>query len=194
VHSEFHAWKFVSGRGRLGTDRRIPKTRRCEIFFQALRMIAALPEARLINVCLSADKEHWAFERLLNRINRNMQACNGHAVLFCDEGKNEIYTRLCRRMGVFNYIPSMYGGWGGWSAPQASHRNIPIDRIIEDPVFKDSKRSYFVQLVDFCAYALLRREHQLPSKNAYNLHRAFFALGPICVREASRSDEYGIVR
>ncbi|HEX8737415.1 MAG TPA: DUF3800 domain-containing protein, partial [Pyrinomonadaceae bacterium] len=177
VHSEFHAWKFVSGRGNLGTDKIIGKVRRCQLFNQTLSMVATLPNAKLINVCLDADKEGWAFERLLNRINRNMQACNGHIMLMCDEGKDEIYTRLCRRMGVYNPIPSKYGSWD-WNGNGALHKNIPIERIIEDPIFKDSKRSYFVQLADFCAYALLRREHQLPSKNAYGLHKSFDLLAP----------------
>ena len=36
------------------------------------------------------------------------------------------------------------------------HKNTVIDRILEDPFFKNSEMSYFIQLADFCAYALLR--------------------------------------
>lgn len=43
VYTEFHAWKFVSGRGRIA-DGVVPKGRRCQIFKQTLQMVATLPE------------------------------------------------------------------------------------------------------------------------------------------------------
>lgn len=187
---EFHAWKFVSGRGRVSRYI-LSKTRRCEIFKETLELITTLPGARLFNVCMPKEQTQWAFERLLNRINRTMQAWNSHAILICDEGKESDYTRLCRRMGVFNPIPSRYGIWQDTGE---THRNIPIERVIEDPFFKDSKFSYFIQLVDFCGYALLRRERPLPSKTRYGLDKAFNVLSPILVREACRYDPEGIVR
>lgn len=192
VHSEFHAWKFVSGRGRLGTNRVINKTRRCEIFRETLELVAGMPDAKVISVCLSADKENWAFERLLNRIERNMKSCGGNCLLICDEGKDAIYTRLCRKMSVVNFIQSRYGAWEDGK----SYKSITIDHIIEDPIFKDSKKSYFVQLADFCAYALLRQEHHLPSKNAFGLHQMYRVLEPICVKKANPNDpqKLGIVR
>lgn len=186
---EFHAWKLVSGRGQL-SDHIISKTRRCEIFRNVLRLTASLPGARLFNVCRPADTPGWAFERLLNRINRTMLAWNSYATLICDEGKEGYYTLLCRRMGVYNPIPSRYGQW-----PEGEpYRNIPTERIVEDPFFKNSKYSYFVQLADCAAYALLRRENPLPSKTAYGLHTAFNLLKPICVREANPRDDDGIIR
>ena len=42
-----------------------------------------------------------------------------------------------------------------------------LAQIYEDPVFRKSHRSFFIQLADFCAYALLRSERQLPSKTDY---------------------------
>lgn len=191
IYSEFHAWKFVSGRGALGAKRIIGKSRRCQIFKDTLLHISGLPGVRLFNACLPADKENWAFERLLNRINRTLQVWDSRAILICDVGKDAIYTRLCRRMGVFNPIPSKFGHWLDTGS---SYRNIPIERIIEDPFFKDSKRSYFVQFADFCAYSLLRRENPLPSKSKYGLHEAFNLLSPILVKAASTRDPEGIIR
>ncbi|HAZ27658.1 TPA: hypothetical protein DCY67_03430 [Candidatus Acetothermia bacterium] len=189
VHTEFHAWKFVSGRGRLG-ERIVPKVRRCEIFKDALRMVAGLPGARLFSVVFPAHAEERAFERLLNRIHRTMEAWDSRAIRICDQGKETVYTRLTRRMGVYNPIPSCYGTWPG----TGRMRNIPIDRILEDPVFKRSDPSYFIQLVDFCAYSLLRQERPIPSKTRYGLDQAFALLSPIYVREASRHDPDGIIR
>lgn len=191
VHTEFHATKFLGGRGRLGAKSTISKVRRAAIFNQVLTTIASMPEVLIINVALGADRELWAFERLLNRVNRTMQAMDSHAILLCDEGKDAIYTRLTRRMAVYNPIPS---NRGVWQDTGESHKNLPIEKIIEDPIFKDSRRSYFVQMVDFCAFALLRRENQIPSKNALGIHMAFDLLKPICFRPASPRDPDGIVR
>jgi hypothetical protein len=66
--------------------------------------------------------------------------------------------------------------------------------VIEDPFFKKSQQSYFIQLADFCAYALLRRERPLPSKTRYGLDQAFSLLSSILVRQASQRDSEGIIR
>ncbi len=41
VYKELHAWKFVSGRGHIA-DRVVPKGRRCEIFKEALHLLASM--------------------------------------------------------------------------------------------------------------------------------------------------------
>lgn len=190
VYKELHAWKFVSGRGRI-SNRIVTKGQRCAIFKDALSMTAQLPGARVFNAVFPKAADETAFEWLLNRIDRAMQAWDSHALLVCDEGKETIYTRLVRRMYVYNPIPSQFGHWTGTGQ---SWKNIPLSRIVEDPFFKDSQQSYFIQLADFAAYALLRQENQLPSKNRYGLHEAFDELEPILVTEATRKDPRGIIR
>ena len=158
VYTEFHAWKFVSGRGKIA-DGIVPKGRRCQIFKQTLQMVAMLPEARLFNVAFPTKTSDQAYETLLRGINRTLQKWDSHAILICDEGKDAIYTRLVRRM--------------------QTSKNVPIDRILEDPFFKQSDQSYFIQLSDFCAYALLRQERPIESKTKYGLDQAFNLLKPI---------------
>ena len=190
VYKELHAWKFVSGRGR-PSDRVVTKGQRAAIFRQALEVMAQLPGARLFNAVFPRKQSDLAFERMLNRMNRALQAWGSYAVLICDQGKEVAFTRLVRRMYVYNPIPSQYGKWPDTGTPW---KNIPLDRIVEDPFFKDSSQSYFIQLVDFSAYALLRRERPIPSKSKYGIDKAFSVLHPILVKEASRSDPEGIIR
>ncbi len=188
ITKELHAWKFVSGRGNI-SDRVVPKGRRCQIFHDSLAFLAGLPSLHLFNSCLR--NQDWAFERLVNRINRTVQAWGSRALLICDDGKESDYIRLVRKMSVHNPIPSQFGIWQDTGR---TTRNIPIDRIIEDPFFKKSDKSYFIQLVDFCAYALLRKEKPIPSKVRYELDQAFARLEPLCVKEANPRDQYGIIR
>jgi len=190
VTKELHAWKFVSGRGNVG-PRIITKHRRSQIFNSGLTLLSSIDGLRLFNAAHRGQS--WAFERLVNRINRTMIAWNSNALLICDEGKEAEYTRLVRKMSVHNPIPSQYGVWLDTGK---SYRNIPIERVLEDPFFKQSDKSYFIQMADWCAYALLQRERDPPiaSRKKYGLHKSFDLLAPICVRVANRRDPLGIIR
>lgn len=158
VYTEFHAWKFVSGRGKLA-DRVVSKGRRCQIFKQTLQMVATLPEAHLFNAVFPTKANVRAYEALLVSINQDLQQQDSYAILICDEGKEAIYTKLVRRLQAL--------------------KDGAIDRILEDPFFKQSDQSYFIQLSDFCAYALLRQERPIASKTKYGLDQAFNLLKPI---------------
>jgi hypothetical protein len=189
VQNELHAWKFVSGRGR-PSNQTIVKATRVSIFLDALALVAGMPDVMVFNAVFDKKQKYTAFDRILHRINRTMQRINGYAVVFCDEGSEVEYTRIQRKMRVYNPIYSDRGLW----EDGARTKNMPIERIVEDPVFKDSAKSYFIQLVDFVAYALLRRENQIPSKNKYGLHEAFAILSPVLYRGAARYDPDGILR
>lgn len=188
MNKELHATKFMSGRGR-PSSRFLSADMRRKIFQYTLKIAAEMGPEKLLLFNVSMRNQQWAYERILNRINRTMEARDSYAVIISDEGKEAEYTKLVRKMGVHNYIPSQYGSWDGVSG---SGKNIPISRILEDPVFRDSATSHIIQLVDFCAYALLRKEVPLP-RLAY-IAEDFEILEPICFKQASRSDKFGIIR
>lgn len=184
TNAELRAWKFVSGRGRPG-DGIVPKARRVHIYREFLAAISSLPGARLFNAYCPMSRSLRAFERLANRINRAMTKCDACALLFCDRGNEGPYTQMLRRMSRFNPIPSQYG---------KRLMNVPTGRIIENPIFKNSESSYFIQAADFAAYALLRRERPDGTTRRYGASDAFNALAPILAREASRHDPEGMIR
>ena len=191
VKKEFHAWKFVSGRGQIAPHV-VTKRRRAEIFIETLAVIMQLPGIQIINACDERGTEMLLFERLLNRINVAMRKATpkSHALVLSDEGKEGIYTALARRIAVHNPIPSQFGSWKSGLRT----KNQPTERIVEDIMFKDSSRSYFIQMADFCAYALLRNQNPLPSKSKYYLDRAFTVLESVLVKEAFQADPWGIIR
>jgi hypothetical protein len=188
LRKELHATEFVAGRGRIA-PRPVFKGRRCALFREALTMLGSMQQLMLFSV--QNTNQQFAYERMLNRINRTMQAKSTQAILISDEGKQAEYTKLVRKMAVHNPIPSQYGAWMGTGD---STKNIPIERIIEDPIFRPSDRSYLLQMADFCAYALLRYLRGVPdSKKPYGLHTAFPILEPICFKLANRQHPLGII-
>ena len=64
---------------------------------------------------------------------------------------------------------------------------------MEDIVYKDSARSYFVQAADFCAFALLRFKHPTEKLKKRGIDQSFRLLERALVKEANRSDPLGIV-
>jgi uncharacterized protein DUF3800 len=149
-----------------------------------------LPGVRLFNAIAPKAQETLIFERLMNRINKNMERSGSNAIIIHDEGKD--YTGLVRRMCVYNPIQSQYGVWGDGSV----YKNIPLNHILEDIVFRNSADSYFIQLADFCAFALFRCEHPLASRMKYGLETAFDELHGICIPQCFRADprKLGIIR
>ena len=75
-------------------------------------------------------------------------------------------------------------------------QNITTERIIEDPVFKPSDRSYLIQMADCVAFALLKSEvPPTPNVARYGIHEMFDkTLRGICFKPASPRDPLGIVR
>lgn len=114
------------------------------------------------------------------------------ALFIADEGHEQEITRALRKMRVVNFIPSKYGSWGDGSRA----KNLTTEHIIEDPVFKPSNRSYFIQLADCVAFSLLKRETK-PTANVlkYRLDKMFEdCCRGICYKKAALNDPLGIVR
>jgi hypothetical protein len=140
----------------------------------------------------SDDRPTGISPEFAEQIDTRLNIYRPRAFILADEGREREITTAIRKMRVFNPIPSRYGEW----ASGARTQNIPTVRIIEDPVFKQSHRSYFLQLADFVAFALLKREvSPTPAVKKYGIHEMFDeALAGICFRKASPRDPLGIVR
>lgn len=183
---ELHAWKFVPGRGR-PSNRPILKPERAEIFNKVMNFVASSQRFVVVSSC--STNQTFALERLLNRINTTASKKKQKALLFFDEGDEVDITKRLRRLRVYNPIPS---NRGVWQATGKASKNMPLECILEDPIFKDSKQSYFIQLADFCAYALLRSERPLASRSAYGIDKSYDLLRPACRKFISPGDHRGL--
>lgn len=127
-----------------------------------------------------------------NALAMRLNAYKARALIFADQGRENEITKALRKMHAFNPIPSQFGEWPG----SLKTKNIPVERVIEDPVFKESHQSYFIQLADCVAFSLLKREvSPTPLVKKYGIHRMFEKkVAPVCFRAASPKDPLGIVR
>lgn len=195
---ELHALEFVSGRGRI-SERMIPKGLRVQLFRETMDMLAGLRHVHVISGAwpmsgIEKREIHAkAFSRIAERLQRRAVQNNSHIIRMVDEGKDVELRRIARRSAIYNMVGSRYGMW----EDGAPSKNIPNGRLIEDPIFRSSARSYFLQLADFVAYALLKSETTLtPLVERYGLHECYDRLRPIIITAASSKDprKLGIVR
>jgi hypothetical protein len=186
---EHHATDWIGGRGNIAPWL-VPKGARARLFEYALSCFVCLPGVQLFNAFGSLKNEFTLIERLLNRIQANMTEAGSRAILLCDEGKS--YDHVLRKHRRINHIPSKLGDWGA-GAPT---KDIPVKLILEDLVYRDSARSYFIQAADFCAYALMRREIPTPATTRLGIVNSFRTLEQICVKKAFAKDpaKLGIIR
>jgi hypothetical protein len=149
--------------------------------------------AKVINICLDKtelkskkDIQELAWSRLIQRYDTYLtKSVKDKGIIVSDTMNQESLIRnTIRRMRVYNPTPSHYG----------QPYDNPIKNIIEDPFNRESKHSYFIQTVDVIAQILYRKEYPKPSLKKYNVDKLFKLLEPILLSDASRNDEFGIVR
>ena len=130
-------------------------------------------------------------ETMCNDVRARLLLFRARALIIADQGRESQITSALRRMHVHNMIPSQFGRWEtGLTA-----KNITTDRIIEDPFFKPSARSYFLQLADCISYSLLKQEvPPTPQIKKYSVDKMFPVLEPVLYRWASPRNPQGIVR
>ena len=186
---ELHATDWLGGRGKVSAGI-VPKGAHARLFDYVLSAIVCLPGVQIINAFAHETKEMKAFEWLINRIHKNVEKSGSQAIIFSDEGKS--YDSLLRRMRRFNHIPSKAGSWSDGNLS----KNMPVKRILEDIVYRDSAKSFFVQAADFVAFSLLRFERPTASLTKYGIDQSFLILKPALVTQAFSADprKLGIIR
>lgn len=194
---ELHALDLVGGRGSLGASRVITRYERAGIFFEGLHLLASFVPAgaRITNVCLRNEwgekkTKRYALDRLLNRLERTLAEEKRQGILFFDTGDERQTRRLVAELQASNPDTRHYTSW-----PEGFARNVPLLRLLGEPAFLQSHEHDFVQLVDFVAYALLKREEPRTARiYKYQIHTAFEVLKPVLNMRAHPSDPLGIVR
>lgn len=155
VKTEFHTKKFVLDKrpyralGLSPSDRVAVLDRLCEF-------VGTL-DVRIVNVCIVKPRIYspgypvldtalkYSIQRIENDLNPR-QNPDARFVLVTDEGRVGKMRKTARRIQRVNYIPSMFN-------PGQAYRR-EIESLIEDPLPKNSRESYFIQLADLVAFVV----------------------------------------
>lgn len=130
----------------------------------------------------STDVREVAWRYAIQRLERFGTAQKDNIMVVPDDGHGEFIRKKIRAMRRFSKVPSAYG-------------NAALERhatnIVEDPVDRNSKESFFTQFADLNAYAAFRMA--FPGKNFDG--KVWEKLGDARVAEVSRlsGGPHGIV-
>jgi hypothetical protein len=164
-------------------------------------LVGVFPTAKTFSVYVDKDaafqsnyrRENYltlAWNYLLNRYHRFLEhnCDNAPGVVISDDSASSTIRSLMRKMRVYNPLPSHYDPRGFY--------NAPVRTIIEDPFFRESQHSYFVQIADIISHSLYRKLYVKGSYRRYNLHKFYDYLDPIILKTATSKDplNMGIVR
>jgi Protein of unknown function (DUF3800) len=73
-----------------------------------------------------------------------------------DEGETAVVRKIARKARRAGSAESAFG---------TGQLDRPARLLVDDPVSRDSKQSYFIQLADLSAYAAFRRIHPPPPRH-----------------------------
>jgi hypothetical protein len=110
-----------------------------------------IQKAKISKSSLNARDVAW--EYLLQRLERLSTTEDTPIMLLHDEGEGPTVRALARKARRIGTAGSAFG---------TGSLNVPCRRLIDDPVSRNSKESYFLQLADLTAYAAFRRIHPPP--------------------------------
>jgi hypothetical protein len=128
------------------------------------------------------DPRDVAWEFLLQRFERFSSPVGSHpgepVLLVHDEGEGAIVRKLARKARRAGTAGSAFG---------TGLLKRPARLLLDDPVPRDSRQSYFLQMADLTAYAAFRRIHPPPVRPVNIVpHRLWDQLGAAIYKPANQ--------
>lgn len=196
IRDEIHCTHFINKPGELV---RIARNDRLDIIKKCIDWLNSQGEMSIFSVVVdkhgkASDYDVFlhAWNALLMRFENTLSYRNfpgprnpdDMGIILSDNTDGNKLRSLVRKMRHFNMIPSMYGG---------ASRNLRLNYIIEDPIFRDSQISFMHQMNDVVAYCA----RQLYEPNAYVKKKGgdnfYKRLGNVILRVVTAKNPYGIV-
>jgi hypothetical protein len=199
LREELHASAMVN---RPGSLVRIKRHDRLAILRAFADELAAMTDLNLVNIVVDKqgkpddyDVFGIAWRALIQRFENTLSHRNfaGPAnpdecgMLFPDHTDDKKLTGLLRQMRRYNPVPNQ-------AAYGVGYRNLALSKIIEDPNFRESDHSYFIQAADLAAFLLYQSLEPSGYMRKKGGHNYFQRLAPILCKAASSKDPQGIVR
>ncbi len=201
LREEIHAAALINRPGELS---RIPRHDRLTILREFADELASMDDLNVINILIDKQKPNrptdydvfgMAWKPLIQRFTNTLSYRNfkgpqnpdERGMLFPDHTDDKKLTQLLRQMRRYNPIPNQTQFGTGY-------RNLLVNNMVEDPNFRDSAHSQFIQAADLVAFLLYQQiapNGYMKKKSGYNY---FKRLDGILCKVASSSDPQGIVK
>ena len=187
---EFHATKLLNGRGNYSDTHKLTEPEQLEIVKFLFELLVGIPEVKILNAYGPDYKYLSTLEYLLKEINAIMAAENEDAKLFFDEGNEAKIRTLTRKLRRYNTISEVEQD----NSEIIENGNNQTIHILEDPDFRHSSDSFFIQLADLVAYSIYRKEEPAEKfiRNGFSNYYKILKSG--FVKHSSNDDCDGIIR
>jgi hypothetical protein len=198
LREEIHSSEFISHPKDIA---RIQKSDRLTIIRSFANELATMSELNVINIIVrktgkpsNYDVFENAWRALIQRFDNTHSHNNFRGpknpedkeMIIADNTDMKKLTSLVRKMRRFNPVPNNPTFGPGY-------RDLRIRHLIEDPNFRDSKESYFIQAADLIAYLLYQHNNPCSYMKKKSAQNYFLRFDPILCKVASNSDPLGIV-
>jgi len=198
MREEIHCARLINRPGELV---RIPRQDRLTILRHFANELALMTDLNIINVVVDKmgkppeyDVTETAWTAMLQRFHNTMSYRNYRGPVNADDsglvvpdaGDVKKITNLLRRLRRHNPVPHRRSKGPGFS-------NVMLTKIVEDPYFKNSEDSYFIQAADLAAFLLYQKLAPSAYAKKKNVNNYFNTLNPVLCKVASSTDQDGIV-
>lgn len=200
-HEELHTREFILNKAPYHLWK-ISETDRAHIVDLYCQLAAQL-EVKIINLVIVKERlQKKEFDILDTALTYSVQRIENDLAadpqnrfeIITDWGRVGKMRKTTRRVQKINYIPSKFG---------PTPRRQEIQKLIEDPLPKDSSESYFIQLADMVAcivslYAVVaQKAGSLPKRlppviDAKRIYAWMEMLKPALNLKAAGDDQYGV--
>lgn len=205
LEDELHAADMINKPSKTSPSiQKLRKYERLAIIRNFADKIATLSDISLINIVIDKNTGHapnknevfrWAwytlFQRFENTINRQNfpgpRNANERGIVFPDSTDGIKLRRFLSSMRMYNPIRMRRSDGASFDIDE------PIRVIIEDPVLRDSKESYFIQAADCVAFLLKQSIEPSSFMRRHGGNAYFNRIEPVLCKHATNKHPLGIV-
>jgi hypothetical protein len=197
LRDEIHCTEMINKPGDLV---RIKRNDRLDIIKKCIDWLNSQPELNIFSVVVNKQNRtddifELAWNALTMRFENTIRQNNfsgprnpdDRGIILSDNTEGEKLRMLIRKMRHYNMIPNNKDNYG------EGGRNLKLEYVIEDPIFRDSKNSFLHQMNDVLAYCVRQRYEPnayMRKKGGANFYKR---LDNVVVKKVTNKNEFGIV-
>lgn len=178
LREEIHCTDFINKPGDL---KRIKRNERLDIIKKCVDWLNSQTQINVFSIVVDKQNKHkdifeLAWNTLVMRFENTIRNNNfsgprnpdDRGMILSDNTEGTKLRKLIRKMRHFNTVPNNKEYY------QGGYRNIKLEYIIEDPIFRDSRYSFLHQMNDVLAYCVRQRyepNQYMRKKGGHNFYK-----------------------